>query len=177
MTWSEVAIVVTLVLLAVLWRLWVEANRLDRLHIRTHAARAALDGAYARLAVAARVLAATGTLAPTVATDLRRAAEDADPAEPAAPAARAAAELRLSLSVARVGGAERGPLAAEIADAEQRVALARRFYNDAVRDTRALRAVWFTRFFRLAGRAPLPDYAAAPDTGAPAARSPEDRPR
>ena len=36
--------------------------------------------------------------------------------------------------------------------------LARRFYNDAVRDTRALRAVLFTRIFGLAGRAALPDY-------------------
>ena len=49
-------------------------------------------------------------------------------------------------------------LAAELLDAGERVALARRFYNDAVRDTRALRAVWFTRLFRLAGRAELPDY-------------------
>ena len=49
-------------------------------------------------------------------------------------------------------------LAAELLDATERVALARSFYNDAVRDTRALRAVWFTRLFRLAGRAALPDY-------------------
>jgi 8-oxo-dGTP pyrophosphatase MutT (NUDIX family) len=49
-------------------------------------------------------------------------------------------------------------LAAELADAVERVLLARRFYNDAVRDTRALRAVLFTRVFGLAGRAAMPDY-------------------
>ncbi len=45
-----------------------------------------------------------------------------------------------------------------MADAIERVVLARRFYNDAVRDTRALRAVLFTRIFGLAGRAAMPDY-------------------
>ena len=48
--------------------------------------------------------------------------------------------------------------AASLQDAAQRVLLARRFYNDAVRDTRALREDRFTRMFRLAGRAQLPDY-------------------
>ena len=47
---------------------------------------------------------------------------------------------------------------AELADAEARVVLARRFHNDAVRDTLALRERRLVRLFRLAGTAKLPTY-------------------
>ncbi|HXO12370.1 MAG TPA: NUDIX domain-containing protein, partial [Mycobacterium sp.] len=46
----------------------------------------------------------------------------------------------------------------ELADAEARVVLARRFHNDAVRDTLALRERRLVRWFRLAGTAALPSY-------------------
>ena len=49
-------------------------------------------------------------------------------------------------------------LVAELADAEARVLLARRFHNDAVRDTLALRERRWVRLLRLGGRAPLPSY-------------------
>ena len=49
-------------------------------------------------------------------------------------------------------------LIAELADAEARVVLARRFHNDAVRDTLALRERRLVRWFRLAGTAALPTY-------------------
>jgi 8-oxo-dGTP pyrophosphatase MutT (NUDIX family) len=49
-------------------------------------------------------------------------------------------------------------LVAELADAEARVVLARRFHNDAVRDTLALRERRLVRWFRLAGTAALPTY-------------------
>jgi 8-oxo-dGTP pyrophosphatase MutT (NUDIX family) len=49
-------------------------------------------------------------------------------------------------------------LIAELADAETRVLLARRFHNDAVRDTLALRERRLVRLFRLAGTATLPTY-------------------
>ncbi|MCW2577430.1 MAG: uncharacterized protein JWR66_3460, partial [Modestobacter sp.] len=49
-------------------------------------------------------------------------------------------------------------LAAELTDAGMRVALARRFYNDAVRDTRALRRRRLPRVLRLHARRPLPRY-------------------
>ncbi|MGH3918001.1 MAG: exopolyphosphatase, partial [Pseudonocardiaceae bacterium] len=48
--------------------------------------------------------------------------------------------------------------ARRLADAEQRVVIARRVYNDAVRDTLALRSHRRVRWLRLAGRAPLPRY-------------------
>ncbi|APU14216.1 MULTISPECIES: NUDIX hydrolase [Actinoalloteichus] len=50
------------------------------------------------------------------------------------------------------------PLAAELTEAEERVMLARRVYNDAVRDTLALRARRPVRWLRLAGGAPPPEY-------------------
>ena len=49
-------------------------------------------------------------------------------------------------------------LIAELADAEARVLLARRFHNDAVRDTLALRERRLVRAFRLGGTAALPSY-------------------
>ncbi len=49
-------------------------------------------------------------------------------------------------------------LVAELADAEARVLLARRFHNDAVRDTLALRERPAVRVLRLGGTAALPSY-------------------
>jgi len=49
-------------------------------------------------------------------------------------------------------------LIAELADAEARVVLARRFHNDAVRDTLALAERPLVRTFRLGGTAALPSY-------------------
>jgi 8-oxo-dGTP pyrophosphatase MutT (NUDIX family) len=49
-------------------------------------------------------------------------------------------------------------LVAELADAEARVLLARRFHNDAVRDTLALRDRSAIRLLRLGGTAALPSY-------------------
>src|SRR5664279_2579980 len=119
MTTVVVIVIVVLLLVAAL-RLWSTANRMDRLHVRTDAAWAALEGALARRIVATRAVAAAGGLEHEQAEELRRLADTADAAE--------------------------------------RVVLARRFYNDAARDTRALRAEWFTRMFGLAGRTALPDY-------------------
>ncbi|MDV7016167.1 NUDIX hydrolase, partial [Mycobacterium intracellulare] len=49
-------------------------------------------------------------------------------------------------------------LIAELADAEARVVLARRFHNDAVRDTLALAERPLVRLFHLGGTAGLPSY-------------------
>jgi 8-oxo-dGTP pyrophosphatase MutT (NUDIX family) len=154
-----IAVVVVLLLLAA-FRLWLTANRLDRLHVRTQAAWAALDGALARRIVAARALAATGRLGARRSAELHRLADAADSADRGA---RDDAETELSRTLAAIPPEQQAELAAELSDAAERVLLARRFYNDAVRDTRALRASWFTRFFRLAGRALLPDYFELPE--------------
>lgn len=152
--------IVVLLLLAAL-RLWLTASRLDRLHVRTEAAWFALESALARRIVAARALAAAGHLPAEQAAELRRRADVADRVDRAAPGdrvGRLAAERDLADALSRVAPQDRGELAEEVADAAERVVLATQFYNDAVRDTRALRASWFTRFFRLAGHARLPDY-------------------
>ena len=58
-------------------------------------------------------------------------------------------------------------LEAELDDVTDRVAMARRFYNDAVRDTRSLREQTLVRLLRLAGHAPMPDYVELVDAPAP----------
>jgi hypothetical protein len=49
-------------------------------------------------------------------------------------------------------------LSSELAEAELRLALARRVHNDAVRDTLALRSRRLVRWLHLAGTAPMPAY-------------------
>lgn len=167
---ATVVILVVLLLVAA-FRLWLTANRLDRLHVRTEAAWGALEGALSRRVVAARAVAAAGGLPAAQAAELRRVADAADRSDRAH---RAYAENDLSRVLALLPPPAERHLAAELDDAAERVLLARRFYNDAVRDTRALRGVWFTRVFGLAGRAALPEYfeiaesAGKPEPGAPA---------
>jgi 8-oxo-dGTP pyrophosphatase MutT (NUDIX family) len=154
MTTFVVVLLVVLLLVAAA-RLASTANRLDRLHIRTEAAWAALEGALSRRIVATRAAAAAGAFPGPDADRLRQLTSLADRADRRS---RADAENDLSRALATEPPVVEPELAAELADAGERVALARRLYNDAVRDTRALRAAWFTRLFRLAGRAALPDY-------------------
>lgn len=149
-TFVITAVLVLLLLAA--FRLWLTANRLDRLHIRTEAAWVALVGALSRRISAAR--AAAGGYPPAEGERLRELTAVADRAPRSR---RADAENDLTRALNEMPPAEPGA-AGELADAAERIALARSFYNDAVRDTRALRDVRFTRMLRLAGRAALPDY-------------------
>ncbi|MBM9477416.1 NUDIX domain-containing protein [Nakamurella flavida] len=123
--------------------------------MRTEAAWAALEGALARRVVAARAVAAAGGLDQPHADELRALVTVADTATRAH---RADAENDLSRALVALPPVHEPELALQLADAGERVTLARRFYNDAVRDTRALRGDRFTRVFGLAGRAALPDY-------------------
>jgi 8-oxo-dGTP pyrophosphatase MutT (NUDIX family) len=156
-----------LLALAVLIGPWTlgTANRLDRLHVRTDAAWAALDAALARRAVVTRAVAAVCGK-----PELRAAA---DRAERSARSDREAAENRLS---ALLDGLDRSvlepELAAELSDAEQRVVLARRVHNDAVRDTLALRRRRSVRWLRLAGTAPTPSYFEIAEPGGDVEASP-----
>src|SRR4029078_9741485 len=69
------------------------------------------------------------------------------------------AERGVSAGMPRVHpGSLPAALVAELADAEARVLLARRFHNDAVRDTPALRERPAVRGLRLGGTAALPTY-------------------
>ncbi|MGA7135204.1 MAG: exopolyphosphatase, partial [Mycobacterium sp.] len=159
MTWTVLLVVALAVLLMVLvafgaWG-YRTANRLDRLHVRYDLSWQALDAALARRAVVARVVAADlGDAA-----DARQLVALADAAERASRQAREASENKLSAALAMVDP-ESLPagLIAELAEAEARVLLGRRFHNDAVRDTLALRERGMFRLLRLGGTASLPSY-------------------
>lgn len=148
--WSLTAVLIAVLVCIGLWA-YQTANRLDRLHVRYDLSWQALDAALARRAVVARAIAAD-----TGASGLARLA---DTAERASRPAREASENELSTALSRVDlDAVRPALAAELTEAESRVLLARRFHNDAVRDTLALRERRPVRWLRLGGHASLPTY-------------------
>jgi 8-oxo-dGTP pyrophosphatase MutT (NUDIX family) len=145
------------------------AHRLDRLHLRCEAAWAGLDAALGRRAAIARSVVATGAD--------QALADAADRAERAPRDEREAAENELTR---QLGDVDRAGLPvgldAELADAEQRVVLARRVHNDAVRDTVALRRWRSVRWLRLAGTAPRPAYFEMLEPATSAVSAPVKRP-
>jgi hypothetical protein len=143
------------------WR----AGRLDRLHARLDAARAALDTALVRRSSVALELASSGLLDPATSLLLAGAAHDARSAEEGRELAESdlTRALRAAFgqpgfvaSVSHAGGAEE--LLAEMEGAAHQVFLARKFYNDAVAATRAARHRPLPRLLHLAGSAPLPEF-------------------
>lgn len=158
MIWLIIAILVVVLALVIAALGWAyrTANRLNRLHVRYDLSWQALDGALARRAVVARAVAIDGYGS---SSEGRRLAALADGAERAPRSAREACENELSAALATVDPASLpAGLIAELADAEARVVLARRFHNDAVRDTLALAERRPVRAFRLGGTAALPSY-------------------
>jgi hypothetical protein len=157
------------VVLAVVLSMWVTftLTRLDRLHARVDAAWAALDAQLVRRAAALQHVAesADSALAPDVRRDCGLAAQAAlDVADlerrQAAENAVGRLVLRLSGDGQRLGAAAAG----ELHEGAARVQVARRFYNDAVRDTRALRSRRMPRMLRLAGRRAMPQFFDIDDT-------------
>ena len=160
MIWLVVAVTVLVVVLAAVggWA-YQTANRLDRLHVRYDLSWQALDGALARRAVAVRAVAIDAYGGAAKVLEGRRLAALADAAEHALRPARESCENELSAALAMVDPASLpAGLIAELADAEARVVLARRFHNDAVRDTLVLAERRLVRAFRLGGTAALPTY-------------------
>lgn len=157
-TWVVIIALAVLAVVILLVGAWAyqTAHRLDRLHVRYDLSWQALDGALARRAVVARAVAVE---AYGGGPDGKRLAGLADTAERAPRTAREAAENELSAALSFVDPASLPvALVAELADAEARVLLARRFHNDAVRDTLALRDRPAVRMLRLGGTAALPTY-------------------
>lgn len=138
-------VLVALVTLCVAWA-YHTAQRLNRLHIRTDSARQSLQAALDRRA------AVVGALLPGAAS-ISGAAE-AVPLVPERFEQRAACEQKVSALIA----GWQGELPAAVVDAEARVQLAHRFYNDAVADTRALRVRLPVRLLYLGGTARLPEF-------------------
>ena len=158
MIWLVVTALVVLLVVLLLVGSWAfqTANRLDRLHVRYDLSWQALDAALARRAVVARAVAVDSY---GVGPEGRRLKALADTAEQAPRAAREAAENEVSGALALVDPASLPvALVAELADSEARVLLARRFHNDAVRDTLALRERPAVRWLRLGGTAAVPSY-------------------
>lgn len=157
---SETILLVVLGLLAVLL-VWIAStvSRLDRLDERVGAARSALDAQLVRRAAVAQAIADEH---PEIfgqrAQELRRAAHDALNADEHT---REQAENTLGHLLRAVGpelGALPRSLILDLRSTTERVVLARRFYNDAVRDNRQLRGQSLSRLFRLAARRPMPTH-------------------
>ena len=140
------------------------AGRLDRLHARIDAAKAALDAQLLRRASIAQEVATANILDPAAAMVLYQAAHAARLAEDEQ---REVAESELSQALravfaesAQVQAVHEAPggqaTIEELAAAVRRVPMARRFHNDAVRAARAVRRHRTVRWLRLAGHAPFP---------------------
>jgi len=166
-----VVVVVAMVGVYVSWR----AGRLDRLHARLEAARAALDVALVRRSSVALEFASSGLLDPATSLLLASVAHDARSAQngpeggqgqeggqelPESDLTRALRAVfgqpgfRSSLN----GTEGADELLTELESAAHQVFLARKFYNDAVAATVAARRRPLVRLLRLAGGAPLPEF-------------------
>ncbi|MEY9963875.1 hypothetical protein ABIA33_001909 [Streptacidiphilus sp. MAP12-16] len=158
--WVWVVVAVVLVGLYLSWT----AGRLDRLHARIDAAKAALDAQLLRRSSTTLELATSTLLDPAASIVLYQAAHGA---RTAAEEGREVAESDLSQALravfgtpaqvdelrALVGGEE---IVADLTAAVRRVPMARRFHNDSVRAARAVRRHRLVRMLRLAGHAPFP---------------------
>jgi hypothetical protein len=170
-------IVGAMLVVLLVWATWT-LNRLRRLEARVEQAWAALDTQLRRRAGLAQELAgnhpgplgdqAAGRLS-AAATGVRRLTSgDRELAENEL--GHALRELPANLSGVPAA------LQADLLGTATRVGLARRFYNDAVRDTRALRRRRVSRLLRLHAGRPLPRFfdidarLTGPDRGADAAR-------
>jgi hypothetical protein len=148
------------VLLAILLTTWVTITltRLDRLHARVDAAQAALDAQLVRRAAALQHLAEmpNSGMPPEAAAELARLTRSAL----ALPLTeRQAVENQLGRTITELAAVRHqlpDEAVHELSEAATRVLIARRFFNDAVRDTRTLRARRMPRLLHLAGRRELP---------------------
>jgi len=134
-------------------------RRLDRLHVRTDAARAGLEAALERRADAALAVAAALEAIDRGSAGGLRVAVAGARAAGAGGGEREGVEnvLGRELSaVPRTGVPD--DVLEELVDAEQLLILARRVHNDAVRDTRELRSRRLVRWLHLAGTAPMPEF-------------------
>ena len=161
--WPELALLAGLLLLGGWYLSWT-ATRLDRLHTRVEGSWSALDAQLVRRASVAGELATSGLLDPASSVLLAAAAHEArecTAAERELAESDLSAALRAALAepeaVALLNDDPHGrTLLAELSAACQRVQLARRFHNGAVRGTQVVRRKRTVRWLRLAGRAALP---------------------
>jgi hypothetical protein len=178
MRWSEIALLVVAVVALLVWRSYITASRLDRLHRKVSASRIALDAQLVRRASAAADLAASSLLDPASAVilaDASYAVIDGEgpvtlPEQALSMSglgeAREALESGLSgtlrevLDEWTVQGLRADPAGASVmtalAETWYRAQLARRFHNEAVGQAHRARRHWYVRWLHLAGHAPWP---------------------
>jgi hypothetical protein len=149
-----------LAVLHVAYATWT-ARRLDRLHARVDAASAALDAQLRSRAQLA--LAASQRSREKAGRDLGDAARAALAVEGLGHQ-REAAESALSRALQAAARDDRGLADAALVDVTTRTTFARRFRNDAVRDTLVVRERRIVRWFHLAGSARLPTFFEMDDT-------------
>lgn len=165
--WILVAVVVAAVVLLGLY-LSMTAGRLDRLHHRIDTSRLALETQLLRRSSVCVELSSGQWLDPASSLVLASSAHQARTSADLGDALHSAAESDLTISlvaaldredIEEIASTDDGPeLLAELGAACRRVQLSRRFHNDAVRACRQLRAQRMVRWFRLAGRTPLPEF-------------------
>jgi hypothetical protein len=158
------------VLVAVLLTMWVTftLTRLDRLHARVDAAQASMDAQLVRRAAALQHVAESpdSGVPDALRAGFDQTAKRALNAPLDNPERRAAENAvgRAMIELAALPDPLNPEADAELKETAARVLIARRFYNDAVRDTRALRARRLPRVFRMAGRRPMPEFFDIDDT-------------
>jgi hypothetical protein len=167
---TDIVIIVAVVILLGVYISW-RAGRLDRLHTRLEAARAALDATLVRRSSVALELASSGFLDPATSLLLAGAAHDARGGDQAGhhgrPRELAESDLSRALRAAfaqpdfrasLIGQDGADELLAELESAAHQVFLARKFYNGAVAVTREARRKPLVQVLRLAGGAELPEF-------------------
>lgn len=148
LVWVVVAVAVTLF---AAWA-YFTAQRLDRLHTRLDRSREALQAALdRRAAVVAAVVPQLRERARAI-EEVRLDARDVDN--------RLELERTFAADLVALTEDQAPEVRRELQDAQTRVFLALRFYNEAVSDTRDLRLRPLVRVLRLGGTAALPEYAA-----------------
>lgn len=141
-------------------------NRLDRLHARLDASRAVLDAQLVRRSAVTLEIAASALLDPATSVLLAGAAHQARAAEgearevdeSALTAALRATFDEPDVAATLAADASGADLLAELEAVATKVPLGRRFHNDAVRTTLALRRHRIVRWLRLAGRVAPPRF-------------------
>jgi hypothetical protein len=177
MTITDIVIAVAVILFLGVYVSW-RAGRLDRMHTRLEAARAALDVTLVRRSSVVLELAASGFLDPATSVLLADAAHEAR-GQGTDLAGQELAQIELTqieLTQSNLSRALRAAFAqpgfraslddvdaaadllAELEGAAHQVLVARKFYNTAVATTRDARRKPLVRLLRLAGHAQLPEF-------------------
>lgn len=156
------------------------AKRLDRLHERIDMAAAALDAQLRNRVTASRDFLASGSVGGGLEVRLRAALAEAD-VRAGLGHDREVAENAVSRLLGEIADhhpalfAEPDEPAVEVHDEALRASIARRFYNDTVRDALVVRDKRVVRWLGLAGHAPHPAYFEMDDEELPAPRLPSVR--